>query len=73
MPEKIIVDTSSLIALEKIELLEGYQLSSLAPWSYLKDKWFIEGNFSLPPLKDTKLYERAEKDGAKAREAQVIH
>lgn len=58
---------------EKIELTEGYQLSSLAPWFYLKDKWFIEGEFSLPPLKDTNLYLRARNDGAKARKARVVH
>ena len=58
---------------EKIELTEGYRLSSLAPWFYLKDKWFINGDFSLPPLKDRKLYDSVKMDGAKARTARIIH
>jgi len=58
---------------EKIELTEGYRLSSLAPWFYLKDKWFIKGDFSLPPLKDRKLYDSVKMDGAKARSARIIH
>jgi hypothetical protein len=58
---------------EKIELTQGYRLSSLAPWYYLKDKWFIDGDFSLPPLKDRKLYDRVKFDGAKARTELIIH
>lgn len=58
---------------EKIELNEGYRLSSLAPWFYLKDKWSIKGDFSLPALKDRGLYDRVKQDGAKARAARVVH
>ena len=58
---------------EKIELIDGYRLSSLAPWFYLKDKWSIEGDFSLPQLKDRKLYQRVGSDVAKARSAGVLH
>ena len=58
---------------EKIELIDGYRLSSLAPWFYLKDKWSLEGDFSLPQLKDRKLYERVGSDVAKARAAGVLH
>jgi nitrate/TMAO reductase-like tetraheme cytochrome c subunit len=58
---------------EKIELTDGYRLSSLAPWVYLKDKWFIEGDFSLPPIKDRKLYDSVSSDGARARAAGIIH
>jgi len=58
---------------EKIELSEGYRLSSLAPWFYLKDKWSVKGDFSLPPLKGRKFYDRVKSDGAKARIARIIH
>ena len=58
---------------DKIELTEGYQLSSLAPWYYLKDKWAIRGDFSLPPLKDRKLYDGVEGDLSKARKRGVVH
>jgi len=58
---------------EKIEVLEGYRLSSLAPWVYLKDRWSIGGDFSLPAIKDRKLYDSAKSDGARARGAGVVH
>ena len=58
---------------EKIELTEGYRLSSLAPWFYLKDKWFIEGDFSLPSIKDRKLFDNVKLDGTRARAAGVVH
>ena len=62
------------ITSEKIELTDGAKLSSLAPWFYLKDKWSIKGDFSLPPLKNRKLYDRAVRGGvAKASAAGVIH
>jgi len=58
---------------EKIELSEGYRLSSLAPWYYLKDKWSIQGDFSLPSLKDRQLYRQLQGDAARARKAKVLH
>jgi hypothetical protein len=58
---------------EKIEVLAGYSLSSLAPWFYLKDRWRIEGDFSLPAIKDRQLYNRVKGDSAKARQAEVVH
>jgi hypothetical protein len=57
----------------KIEVSEGYKLSSLAPWCYLKDKWFIKGDFALPKIKDRKRYERLHKDTAQAVKLKVIH
>lgn len=57
---------------EKIELSEGYRLSGLAPWFYLKEKWIVPGDFSLPPLKNRKLYDRV-KGGGAARPAGIIH
>jgi len=47
---------------EKIELEPGYNLSALAPWVYLKDKWQVRGDFSLPPLKDRKTLETVRAD-----------
>jgi hypothetical protein len=58
---------------EKIEVSDGYRLSSLAPWFYLKDKWKIEGDFSLPPLKDRKQYGEMQGSAARARQAGVVH
>jgi hypothetical protein len=58
---------------EKIEVSNGYRLSSLAPWYYLKDKWSIGGDFSLPPLKDVKLYGKVKADAGRARAAGVVH
>ena len=58
---------------EKIEVSDGYRLSSLAPWYYLKDTWSIGGDFSLPPLKDLKLYGQLKGDAGRARAAGVVH
>ncbi|MDD2336235.1 MAG: cytochrome C [Geobacteraceae bacterium] len=58
---------------EQIEVSEGYKLSSLAPWYYLKDKWFIKGNFALPKIKDRKRYERLHEDTMRAMKQKVIH
>ena len=58
---------------EKIEVSDGYRLSSLAPWYYLQDKWSIKGDFSLPPLQDKKLYGRIQGSAAQARAAGVVH
>lgn len=58
---------------EKITVIEGYKLSSFAPWVYLKDKWFIKGDFSLPPIKDRKKYEKIKGDTAEAMKNGVLH
>ncbi len=58
---------------EPIELSDGYKLSSLAPWYYLKDKWFIKGNFALPKIKDRTRYERLRNDTAQAVRLKIIH
>ena len=58
---------------EKIELESGYALSALAPWVYLKDKWHVRGDFSLPPLKDRKTFESARTDPGYAQKSGVIH
>jgi hypothetical protein len=58
---------------EKIELSAGYTLSSLAPWFYLKDKWSIAGDFSLPPVKNHKLYGRVQGNAAQARKVGIVH
>ena len=58
---------------EKIELEPGYSLSALAPWLYLKDKWQIQGNFSLPVLRDSKKYGTFKDDPALARKSGVVH
>ena len=58
---------------EKIEVEEGYRLSSFAPWAYLPDKWGIMGDFSLPPLKEREKYDAAQGDPALARKAGLLH
>ncbi len=58
---------------EQIEVLDGYRLSSLAPWVYLKDRWRIGGDFSLPALRDRKLYNLTSEDAARARQEKVVH
>ncbi|MBJ6800310.1 cytochrome C [Geomonas sp. Red259] len=58
---------------EKIEVSADYRLSSLAPWFYLKDRWHIDGDFSLPSIKDRELYTSVRGDVGKARSAKVIH
>jgi hypothetical protein len=58
---------------EKIEVSEGYRLSSLAHWFYLKDKWSIKGNFTLPEIKDRKKYLTLCDDPEAAMKSGVIH
>ncbi len=58
---------------EKIEVTEGYKLSSLAPWFYLKNTWLIKGDFSLPVIKDRKTYEMLRGDPAKGVKAGIVH
>jgi len=58
---------------EKIELEKGYTLSAFAPWVYLKDSWQIQGDFSLPEIRDRKQFEvfRASLDNT--RKSGVVH
>lgn len=58
---------------EKIEASDGYKLSSLAPWFYLKDRWFIPGDFSLPRMVDRKGYETLREDPAKGARSGIVH
>lgn len=73
----VVADKSGLaiagLTSEPIEPSAGYRLSSLAPWVYLKDRWRISGDFSLPRLRDRKLYDRISGDSGRAREAGVVH
>ena len=58
---------------ERIEVNEGYRLSSLAPFVYLQDKWFVKGDFSIPRIKDMKRYRAVDGDPKKARSNGMIH
>ncbi|HLO24784.1 MAG TPA: cytochrome c3 family protein [Geobacteraceae bacterium] len=58
---------------EKIDVSEGYKLSSLAPWFYLKEKWRIKGDFSLPVPKDRKAYEALRDDPAQRERERLLH
>lgn len=58
---------------EKIELEPGYTLSALAPWVYLKDRWQVGGNFSLPAIKDRKGYETVRTNPDAARTSGIVH
>jgi len=58
---------------EKIEVSEGYKLSSLAPWVFLKDAWRMKGDFSLPVIRDRTTYETLRKDPATPMGRGVIH
>jgi hypothetical protein len=58
---------------EKIEPEPGYKVSAFAPWVYLKDKWQVRGDFSLPVIKDRKAFEAVRGDIAGARKSGVVH
>ena len=64
---------SGMKADEPIEVTEGHRLSSFAPFVYLRDKWSVKGDFSLPPIKDRKRFDAAQDDLKKARESGVLH
>lgn len=51
----------------------GYTLSSFAPWFYLKDKWQVKGDFSLPAVRDRKGYDAARTDLDFARKSGMLH
>lgn len=45
-------------ATTEIKVKEGWKIEDFAPWYYLKDKWQVKGNFSLPPIKNKSLYKK---------------
>ncbi|MEI6208942.1 MAG: hypothetical protein WCP20_19365 [Desulfuromonadales bacterium] len=61
------------IQAEKIELEPGYTLSALAPWVFLKDKWQVRGDFSLPPLKDRNAFLSGRAYPDSAKKSGIIH
>jgi hypothetical protein len=42
----------------EIRVKEGWKIEDFAPWYYLKDKWQVEGDFSIPPVKNKAVYEK---------------
>jgi len=58
---------------EKIQPETGYTLSDFAPWHYLKDKWQVKGDFSLPAIRDRKGYNAARVDFETARKSGILH
>jgi hypothetical protein len=58
---------------EKIEPEQGYTLSALAPWIFLKDAWQIQGDFSLPVTRDRKAYETYRNSLDYTRKSGVVH
>ncbi len=44
---------------EKINVLNGFEISDFASWIYLKDKWFVPGDFSIRV--DEKKYKKYER------------
>lgn len=58
---------------EHIEISEGYNLSSFAPWVYLIDSWSLKGDFSLPEIKNKKSYETLKLYPAMAAKIGIVH
>jgi Cytochrome c7 and related cytochrome c len=58
---------------ENIKPEAGYTTSAFAPWLYLKDKWQVKGDFSLPVLRDRKGYDAARVDLELARKSGILH
>jgi hypothetical protein len=58
---------------EKIEMEPGYTHSAMAPWVYLKDRWQVRGDFSLPPVKDRKAFESAGTNPELAKKSGITH
>jgi hypothetical protein len=58
---------------EPIEVTEGYKASAFAPWLQMGNVWRVPGDFSLPEIKDRKLYERVKTLRQNAPEDHVIH
>jgi len=58
---------------ENIQPETSYNLSAFAPWFYLKDKWRVNGDFSLPVIRDRKGYDAARTDLETARKFGMVH
>lgn len=58
---------------ENIQPEKGYSLSAFAPWLYLKDKWQVKGDFSLPAIRDRKGYEASRSNLDSARKSGMLH
>ncbi|GFO56477.1 cytochrome c [Geomonas sp. Red276] len=58
---------------EKIDVAQGYRLSSLAPWFYLKDAWAIKGDFSLPVIAGWEAAEKLYLKGSVVDKGRIIH
>ncbi|MDA8214958.1 MAG: hypothetical protein M0Z64_06750, partial [Nitrospiraceae bacterium] len=43
-------------ATTEIKVKEGWKIEDFAPWYYLKDKWQVKGNFSIPTIKKKAVY-----------------
>ena len=44
-------------ATSEIKPHDGAKIEDFGPWFYLGDKWWVEGNFSIPEIRDRKLFE----------------
>lgn len=58
---------------EKIQPEAGYALSAFAPWLYLKDKWQVKGDFSLPVIRDREGYNAVKGSAEAARRTGALH
>lgn len=58
---------------DSIQPEEGYKLSAFAPWMFLKDKWQVKGDFSLPVVRDRKVYDAGRIDVVAARKGGMLH
>ncbi len=58
---------------ENIQTEAGYKLSDFAPWLYLKEKWQVKGDFSIPVIRDRKGYDAAMADLEIARKSGMLH
>jgi hypothetical protein len=43
-------------ATTEIKAKEGWKIEDFAPWYYLKDKWQVRGDFSIPPVSNKAAY-----------------
>jgi len=58
---------------EPIQTEKDFKLSAFAPWIYLGDSWRIQGDFSIPLLKERKLYDQVNREPALGRTRGVVH
>ena len=45
-------------ALTEIKAKEGWKIEDFAPWFYLKDRWEVKGDFSVPQVKNKALFKK---------------